>query len=61
MSEIVRPTRDGIYGREYINTGVELGRKLNHLTFDAEGRLQSKIFDTIDIPLPIIFDSRRKI
>ena len=25
MSEIVRPTRDGIHGREYINTGVELG------------------------------------
>jgi ferredoxin len=56
MSEIVRPTRDGIHGREYISTGVELGRKLNHLTFDAEGRLQSKIFDTIDLPLPIIFD-----
>jgi ferredoxin len=56
MSEIVRPTRDGIHGREYISTGVELGRKLNHLTFDADGRLQSKIFDTIDIPLPIIFD-----
>jgi len=56
MSEIVRPTRDGIHGREYISTSVELGRKLNHLTFDANGRLQSKIFDTIDIPLPIIFD-----
>ncbi|HTZ20432.1 MAG TPA: glutamate synthase-related protein [Opitutaceae bacterium] len=56
MSEIVRPTRDGIHGREYISTGVELGRKLNHLTFAADGRLQSKIFATIDIPLPIIFD-----
>ena len=56
MSEIVRPTRDGIHGREYISTGVELGRKLNHLVFDANGRLQSKVFDTIDIPLPIIFD-----
>jgi len=56
MSEIVRPTRDGIHGREYISTSVELGRKLNHLTFDANGRLQSKIFDTIDMPLPIVFD-----
>ncbi len=25
MSEIVRPTRDGIHGREYISTSVELG------------------------------------
>jgi ferredoxin len=56
MSEIVRPTRDGIHGREYISTSVELGRKLNHLTFDANGRLLSKIHETIDIPLPIIFD-----
>jgi ferredoxin len=56
MSEIVRPTRDGIHGREYISTSVELGRKLNHLSFDANGKLLSKIFDTIDLPLPIIFD-----
>jgi hypothetical protein len=28
MSEIVRPTRDGIHGREYIATSVDLGRKL---------------------------------
>ena len=28
MSEIVRPTRDGIHGREYINTSVDIGRKL---------------------------------
>jgi ferredoxin len=56
MSEIVRPTRDGIHGREYINTSVELGRKLNHLTFDENGKLLSKIHDTVDIPIPIIFD-----
>jgi ferredoxin len=56
MSEIVRPTRDGIHGREYINTGVNLGRKLNHLVFDARGQLVSKVPETIDIPLPIIFD-----
>jgi ferredoxin len=56
MSEIVRPTRDGIHGREYINTSVELGRKLNHLAFDECGRLVSKIHDTLDVPLPIIFD-----
>jgi len=56
MSEIVRPTRDGIHGREYISTGVELGRKHNHLAFDNEGRLLSQPHPTVDIPLPIIFD-----
>lgn len=38
MSEIVRPTRDGIHGREYINTVVDLGRSLPYLQFDAAGR-----------------------
>jgi ferredoxin len=56
MSEIVRPTRDGIHGREYIRTSVDLGRKLNHLTFDADGRLASMGPDTIDLPIPILFD-----
>ena len=56
MSEIVRPTRDGIHGREYINTSVELGRKLNHLDFAEDGRLLSVVHDTVDIPIPIIFD-----
>ena len=56
MSEIVRPTRDGIHGREYISTSVELGRKLNHLSFDDNGKLLSKIHDTIDLPIPILFD-----
>lgn len=56
MSEIVRPTRDGIHGREYISTSVELGRKLNHLSFNDCGNLLSTIYDTVDIPIPIIFD-----
>ncbi len=34
MSEIVRPTRDGIHGREYISTQVDLGRKWMSLEFD---------------------------
>ncbi len=38
MSEIVRPTRDGIHGREYISTTVDLGRKLMALEFDADGQ-----------------------
>ena len=56
MSEIVRPTRDGIHGREYISTAVDLGRKLNHLTFDYEGQLTSNVPDTVDLPIPILFD-----
>jgi ferredoxin len=56
MSEIVRPTRDGIHGREYINTSVDLGRKLNHLAFGEKGELLSKVHDTVDVPIPIIFD-----
>jgi hypothetical protein len=34
MSEIVRPTRDGIHGREYISTAVDIGRKPAYLTFE---------------------------
>lgn len=56
MSEIVRPTRDGIHGREYISTAVELGRRLNHLTFDTQGQLSSAVPDTFTVSLPILFD-----
>jgi ferredoxin len=56
MSEIVRPTRDGIHGREYINTAVELGRKLNHLSFTSDGKLEKAIPDTVMISLPVLFD-----
>jgi ferredoxin len=57
MSEIVRPTRDGIHGREYISTTVDIGRKLPALTFDANGALASPIPPTLSIPLPIIFNA----
>jgi hypothetical protein len=56
MSEIVRPTRDGIHGREYINTQVDLGRKHQSLEFDAQGNLLSQAYPLVEIPLPIIFD-----
>jgi ferredoxin len=57
MSEIVRPTRDGIHGREYISTTVDIGRKLPALTFDANGTLASPIPPTLSIPIPIIFNT----
>jgi ferredoxin len=56
MSEIVRPTRDGIHGREYISSSIDLGRKLSMLEFDKEGDILSDIPHIIDIPLPIIFN-----
>ncbi len=56
MSEIVRPTRDGIHGREYISTSVDLGRKLAHLQFAADGSLAAQPPARLDIPLPVIFD-----
>lgn len=55
MSEIVRPTRDGIHGREYINTSVDIGRKLPRLTFD-NGRLTDSPPPLVETPLPVIFD-----
>jgi len=54
MSEIVRPTRDGVYGREYISTLVDLGRKPRFLEFSSEGIRQ--VSRTIEIPIPMIFD-----
>jgi ferredoxin len=56
MSEIVRPTRDGIHGREYINTYVDIGRKLAHLLFQ-DGRLGVSPPPLVESPLPVIFDA----
>lgn len=52
MSEIVRPTRDGVYGREYISTSVDIGRKPNRIDFSDFDR-ESKM---VEIPVPVIFD-----
>ena len=54
MSEIVRPTRDGIHGREYISTAVDLGRTARHISFNDEGMLKDDYSQIHDIPLPII-------
>ncbi len=55
MSEIVRPTRDGIHGREYISTTVDIGGKLPCLSFN-DGRLESNPPPLVEIPIPVIFD-----
>ena len=57
MSEIVRPTRDGIHGREYISTAVDIGRKLPAIKFDNQGKIASPIPPALSIPLPIIFNT----
>lgn len=54
MSEIVRPTRDGIHGREYISTTVELGRKPLFLVFDSAGRPTMPTFPILALPLPLM-------
>jgi len=54
MSEIVRPTRDGIHGREYISTGIDLGGTPKHLAFTDSGDLESEPPSLVDMPLPII-------
>ena len=56
MSEIVRPTRDGIHGREYISTSVDIGRKLDSLRFD-QGRLTGAPPPLLEIPLPVLFET----
>ena len=54
MSEIVRPTRDGIHGREYISTAVDIGHKPTYLNFHD----QSFGIDTscMSIQMPLILD-----
>jgi ferredoxin len=56
MSEIVRPTRDGIHGREYISTTIDIGRKVMALEFDHTGALAVSPPPLVEIPLPILFD-----
>jgi glutamate synthase domain-containing protein 2 len=55
MSEIVRPTRDGIHGREYISTTVDLGGAPEMLEFDAAGRLLTPLPALLSLPLPVVF------
>jgi hypothetical protein len=54
MSEIVRPTRDGIHGREYISTAVDIGKTPTRLRFDPPTELTGEVPSMVDIPLPIL-------
>ena len=55
MSEIVRPTRDGIHGREYINTSVDVGRKPSFLSL-AAGAIAPDLPPLLELPLPVVFN-----
>lgn len=57
MSEIVRPTRDGIHGREFISTVVDIGAKPTRLQFNEESKLVGEEPHTFSLPLPILFDT----
>lgn len=56
MSEIVRPTRDGIHGREYINTSIDLGRQPSQLMFGSDLSLTSELNPLAESLIPMIFN-----
>jgi NAD-dependent dihydropyrimidine dehydrogenase PreA subunit len=56
FSEIVRPTRDGIHGREFISTSVDLGRRPSRLHFGEKGELLSSYPNIMEIPIPMILE-----
>ncbi|MGH9862117.1 MAG: glutamate synthase-related protein [Candidatus Acidiferrales bacterium] len=57
MSEIVRPTRDGIHGREFISTSVDLGSKPPFLVFDEQRQPVNGGAQTFSLPVPVLFDA----
>lgn len=56
MSEIVRPTRDGIHGREFISTVTEIGEKPQYLVLDEKGRVTGSEPRVFEIQVPFLFD-----
>ena len=56
MSEIVRPTRDGIHGREYISTMVDIGVKPMRLEFSDSGAIVGPRAATLEVQIPAILD-----
>jgi len=60
MSEIVRPTRDGIHGREFISTIVDIGKKPQKIEFNKTAKTNDNENPILQIPIPIIFDALPK-
>lgn len=59
MSEIVRPTRDGIHGREYISTSVDIGSRPAALDFGKDGILSTSMPQLIELQVPVVMDTTR--
>ncbi len=57
MSEIVRPTRDGIHGREFISTSVDIGPKPMRLRFEADGKMVDEPSRLIELQIPAVLDA----
>ncbi|MFQ5947255.1 MAG: hypothetical protein ACE5KX_00160 [Acidimicrobiia bacterium] len=57
MSEIVRPTRDGIHGREFISTAVDIGEKPAFLRFEDADRPVGEAPRLLSAQLPFLFDA----
>lgn len=57
MSEIVRPTRDGIHGREFISTSVDIGEKPPYLELGPNGRPRNGPERVFSLPLPFLLDA----
>ena len=55
MSEIVRPTRDGIHGREYISTSVDIGSKPMRLSIRPDGTVADNE-PLVEVRLPVVLD-----
>src|SRR2546426_5387129 len=56
MSEIVRPTRDGIHGREFISTAVDIGEKPTFLRFGERGEVVDPPPAVLTTQVPFLFD-----
>ena len=56
MSEIVRPTRDGIHGREFISTSVDMGFKPSFLNLDENREPAGVTPRVLSLPIPFLFD-----
>ncbi len=56
MSEIVRPTRDGIHGREYISTLTDIGEKPSRLSFSGGTISASSEPRILSLQTPFLFD-----
>jgi hypothetical protein len=60
MSEIVRPTRDGIHGREFISTSVDLGWSPPFLSFNDMHDLHEPLPQVVTLPIPMLLDRATK-